>query len=183
MAIIVTLASNGGGLEPGGLFIEQSDGAELFITVQNQSASPVTVTGLAVFAVPAFAPVLIGQPQLPMGGVSIPGSSTVTLAQTVSVSGLRPQYLGQTATSPAPPSFVAYVSVSDGSSASSPPVTLSVTPALLNAPNALGYTNSQLLPGSTVNYQYYNPNQNGTLRYDGYDTFAYIFPGVALGLF
>lgn len=188
MAISVALTA-ADGIETTGQFIAQSDGINLFIAVTNSSASPVTIVGVAVSVSPPFASVLVGQPQLPMGGVSIPGSSTVTLAQPVAVSGLRPQSFGQTATSPAPPSFTATVTVSDGSAAASPPVTLAVS-ASLGGPvlggqsqNAMGYGNSQLLPGSLVNYQYYNPNTTGTVRMDGYQSGNYIFPGVALGLF
>lgn len=180
MAIIVTMTSANGLNNPN---VIQDGGVKikLYIQVQNQSASSVTLVGAQVFSVPAFAPVLIGQLVIPAGGINIPGLSTITLPN-VAVTGFLPQQFGQTATSPQPPQFVGTVTVSDGSTGSSPALTIPVGASLNPPANSYGVGNSQLLPGSLVNTPYYNPSLNTTLRYDGTCSFVLIFPGSGLGL-
>ena len=183
MAIIVTIAL-ADGVESSSATIADADGVNVFVTVQNQSASPVTVTSAGVFAIPNTAPMLIGQMVFPQGGISIPGSSTVTLPS-VSTCALSPFMQGQTAMASANTvQLVAAVQVSDGSTGASSPLQFNVNPALNPPPQfALG-TSPTYVQGSSTNLQYTNVYGPGQLRYDQplLDGALLLFPALGFGL-
>lgn len=127
MAITVTL-SLADGPEAKGFTIGGQDGDNIFVTVQNLSASAVNVTSASVYFTSPTTPGIIGAMVLPQGGVSIPGSTTITLPP-VSYNLFLPQVQGQTAASAGSGLGIgATVQVSDGSVGTATPASIAVTP-------------------------------------------------------
>lgn len=181
MSIIVTMAFADGaetGSTPTG-----ADALNVFVTVQNLSASSVTVTSAAVFSIPNTAPCLIGQMVFPQGGTLINGSSTVTLPN-VSVTFMGPQQANTPATASTNTiQLVAAVQVSDGSTGTSSPQVAPIVQAL-NPPAQYATITPQFVQGSTTNSQYSNVDGPGQMQYDApaLNSSLVLFPALGFGL-